>query len=51
MLADAHHIVARWRRPCPMPSSMEILDVSILAEAFTNLTCSVCNSHLALNEL
>ena len=35
---------------CSIPSGMRILDVGILAEAMTNLTCSTCNSHLALYE-
>ena len=35
---------------CSIPSGMRILDVGILAEAMTSLTCPTCNSHLALYE-
>ena len=35
---------------CSIPSGMRILDVGILAEAMTNLTCSACNRYLVLYE-
>ena len=35
---------------CSIPSGMRIPDVGILAGAITTLTCSTCNSHLALYE-